>query len=85
MSNLETLDCEAALRLLAAYIDGELPELDEEGVHRHLQRCHSCYSRAEFERQLKYRLAGLGLIHVGSSLEDRIRTLMSDYPDQREQ
>jgi anti-sigma factor (TIGR02949 family) len=84
MSELKRLDCDAALRLLAAYLDGELRELDEESVRQHLQHCQSCFSRAEFERQLKSRLTELRHTEVSPALQTRIRTLLADYPDQRE-
>ena len=82
MSDSVVLDCEGALRLLAAFLDGELPELDEAGVRQHLQRCRSCLSRAEFERMLKTRLGELSQSNVSPALEDRIRTLLIDYPNQ---
>jgi predicted anti-sigma-YlaC factor YlaD len=81
MKDAVTLDCAAALRLLAAYVDGELAQLDERSVQEHLQRCHSCYSRADFERGLKARLAELSHSKVKPALESRIRTLLSDYPN----
>jgi len=52
--------CEDALRLLAAYLDGELDRNEHFDVERHLEACRSCYSRAEFHRLLHSRLAGLG-------------------------
>jgi predicted anti-sigma-YlaC factor YlaD len=79
MNNPIPLDCERALRLLAAYLDRELPGLDEEGVRQHLQRCHSCYSRAEFERKLKGRLAELRHATVEPELENKIRALLAHY------
>jgi anti-sigma factor (TIGR02949 family) len=81
MRNAETLDCAAALRLLAAYVDGELPQLDEQSIQKHLQQCHSCFSRAEFERGLKVRLAELSQSQVSPALENRIRMLLTDYPN----
>jgi anti-sigma factor RsiW len=55
-----TIRCEDALRLLAEYLDGELPRDQNFDVERHLEACRSCYSRAEFHRLLHSRLAGLG-------------------------
>jgi len=52
--------CEEAVRLLAAYLDGELDRLEHGDVERHLDACRSCYSRAEFERRLKARLLEAG-------------------------
>ena len=55
-----TIRCEEALRLLAAYLDRELQGQSQRDVERHLEACRSCFSRAEFERLLHSRLAGLG-------------------------
>lgn len=81
MTDLKLLDCDSALQLLAAYLDGELLELDQEGVRQHLEHCHSCYSRAEFERKLKARLAELRQSEISIGLEQRIRSLLADYPN----
>jgi anti-sigma factor (TIGR02949 family) len=81
MNEAKTLDCAAALSLLAAYLDGELQQLDERSVQQHLQQCHSCFSRAEFERRLKARLLELSRSAVSPALEGRIRALMADYPN----
>ncbi|MGH7467809.1 MAG: anti-sigma factor family protein [Longimicrobiales bacterium] len=77
MTDSVRIDCERALELLAAYLDGELPALDEHTVRQHLEQCHSCYSRAEFEHKLKSRLAQLRSADVGAGLEARIRTLLA--------
>jgi anti-sigma factor RsiW len=52
--------CEEAVRLLAAYLDGELDRPEHLDVEQHLDACRSCYSRAEFERRLKSQLLGAG-------------------------
>jgi len=71
-----TLTCDEALRLLAAYLDGELAETEQFDVTRHLDACRSCLSRAEFERQLKTRLAALRRQDVSATFEERIRDLI---------
>jgi anti-sigma factor RsiW len=81
MNDPKTLDCAAALGLLAAYLDGELPQLDERSVQQHMQQCHACYSRAEFERRLKARLTELSRSQVSPALESRVHALMADYPN----
>jgi anti-sigma factor (TIGR02949 family) len=78
--NSNRLDCEVALRLLAAYLDGELTGMDDASVRAHLDQCHSCYSRAEFEKKLKSRLADLRHAEVGVTLENRIRALLDHQP-----
>lgn len=76
MSYPSVLDCEAVLRLIFAYLDGELDGDQPEQVEAHLQRCRSCFSRADFERRLKSHLAEAGHREVPPALEDRIRKLV---------
>ena len=79
MTNADRLTCEEALRLLAEYLDDELTGAARRDVHKHLDACRSCYSRAEFERRLKAQLAALGVAPVRPALEDRVRTLISEF------
>lgn len=76
------LDCREAIRLLAAYLDGELDEVDHGLVERHLDICRDCYSRAEFERRLKAQLEGLGRQPVEPSFEHRIRGMIRRFRDE---
>lgn len=48
------MDCTRAWDLLSAYLDGDLPEKDGEGIADHLRRCPRC---AEEERALKETLS----------------------------
>lgn len=73
------LRCEEALRFLAAYLDGELDKRDHADVELHVQRCRSCWSRAEFERLLIERIATLGDEEVPPTLSDRVESLMSRF------
>lgn len=81
MSDERILTCEEALRFLAAYLDGELedPSTDRD-VERHLTRCRSCYSRADFEKGMKLQLGALGRSEVRPEFAERIRRLMSRFP-----
>lgn len=76
-----TLGCEEALRRLAAYLDDELDTGAAAEVERHLERCRSCFSRAEFERRLKDRIReDLGVTAVPDVFEERIRSLLGSLP-----
>lgn len=79
MTMTEITGCEDALRHLAAHLDGELDDPTRGGMDRHLSKCRSCYSRAEFERRLKEQLAALRREEVGPELESRVRTLLSQF------
>lgn len=80
MSDRTSLSCDAALRLLAQYLDRELGDDDRGDVERHLATCRSCFSRAEFERRLKGELARLRSSEVPAALQDRIHVLLGVTP-----
>ena len=75
----EIRSCEDALRVLAAHLDGELDGSTGQGLEEHLERCRSCYSRAEFERRLKARLTDAGREPVRPELADRIHRLIRAF------
>jgi anti-sigma factor RsiW len=72
-------NCEEALRRLATYLDGELDVTERDSVEHHLRLCRSCWSRAEFERQLKAQLGDLRRAGVRPDFEQRIRELISQF------
>jgi anti-sigma factor (TIGR02949 family) len=79
MSETKIIGCEEALRLLAEYLDGELEGAHRHEIDRHLERCRSCFSRAEFERRLKAQLGALRERPVQQRFEERIRALISRF------
>jgi anti-sigma factor (TIGR02949 family) len=74
-----TIDCEEALRQLFDYLDAELPAERIDDMEWHLRRCRSCFSRAQFERRLKSRLAALGREAVEPRLARRVRTMIAGF------
>jgi len=77
----DPIDCEAALRQLAAYLDAELEAPNAATLEAHLNACASCFSRAGFERRLKEEIREqLDRGHVPPGLERRIRALVSQLP-----
>jgi anti-sigma factor (TIGR02949 family) len=75
----EVQSCEDALRLLAAHLDRELDARSRQQLERHLEICRSCYSRAEFEKLLKERMAELGHEPVRPALARRVHTLIRSF------
>jgi anti-sigma factor RsiW len=72
-------NCEEALRLLAAYLDGEIGADEHQAMEHHLRLCRSCCSRAEFERHLKAQLGHLRQAGVRPAFEQRIRELIAQF------
>jgi anti-sigma factor (TIGR02949 family) len=79
MSGENPISCDEALRLLAVYLDGELHGEAHDAVERHLELCHGCFSRAEFERRLKAEVRRLRQEELLPSFEDRIRRLLDSF------
>ncbi|MFW6033918.1 MAG: anti-sigma factor family protein [bacterium] len=79
MSETEINSCEEALRLLAAHLDDELPDHTDGEMKRHLERCRSCWSRAEFERHLKDKVATLRQEPVPPELSSRVQSLVREF------
>lgn len=79
MRHDEPINCAEALRLLALYLDGELPRGQRVRVEHHLRTCRGCYSRSEFERRLKAELALLRRDDVRPAFERQIRQLMTEF------
>ena len=79
MTDTKPLSCEAALRLLAVYIDTELEPVDERAVEEHIARCRSCFSRMEFEKRLKHQLSAIGRQPVDPTFANRIRSLINRF------
>jgi anti-sigma factor (TIGR02949 family) len=80
MSDSRPIDCEQVVRLLFAYLDGEIGDEQRRDVDHHLARCRSCFSRAEFEKRLRSHLLELGHGAVSPELEQRIRSLIGTPP-----
>ena len=59
----EALDCEAVVRALWAYLDGEMSDPDTRALEHHLARCESCRAHADFEARLVEELVRLRRTH----------------------
>lgn len=77
--NNEHLSCEKVMERLFDYLDRELDgELSAE-IDRHLERCRDCFTRAEFEKKLRAKLAGTGTVKAPEGLRRRIRGLLDRF------
>ena len=73
------LDCEEVLKRLFEFIDHELAGEEHNALERHLRMCRSCFSRVEFERQLKTKLRALGTDETPNSTRGRITSLIQSF------
>ena len=73
------ITCEEALRLLAVFLDGELPDGSHTAVEQHLEVCRGCYTRAEFERRLKAEIGRVRREDVSSDFQARVRGILDSF------
>ena len=73
------LNCEEVIGKLLEYLDRELDAAAQLEVERHLETCRGCFSRAEFERRLRARVAETGDVKAPESLRKRVRALVARY------
>lgn len=74
-----TLTCEEVLKHLVAYLDRDTDAHTAAEIERHLEQCRGCYSRAEFERQLKAQVRAAGSRSAPERLRARIRKLVDEF------
>ena len=75
------IDCEEVLRHLFAYLDGEVDDERRREISGHLDRCRSCFSRAQFEVRLREHLRDLGQADVPADVVRRLRTVLDALPE----
>jgi anti-sigma factor (TIGR02949 family) len=73
------IGCEEVIEKLFEFIDRELDESARREVEQHLETCRGCFSRAEFERRLRARVAQAAEERAPERLRQRIRLLMDRY------
>lgn len=79
MNHTKPMRCEEALKNLFLYLDQDLNPVKRQQMEQHLVACRSCYSRAEFERKLKEKLADLGRGQVSEPFQQRINALFHKF------
>lgn len=74
-------ECEAARRLLAAYLDGELVNGERSEVERHLEACRECRELFAAEAAVASAIAdGLPRHTAPDALEDRVQSILARKP-----
>lgn len=78
MSSRE-LSCEEVIERLFDFLDHRLDGGQSDAIQRHLERCRECFTRAEFERRLRERVAEAGTERAPEHLRRRIRTVIDEF------
>lgn len=74
-----TLTCEEVVQRLFPYLDRELDDTTNAEIEHHLDSCRGCYSRAEFERKLKAKVAETGQSEAPERLRKRLKGLIERF------
>lgn len=73
------LTCEEVIERLFAYLDREVDDTLSSEIDRHLERCRDCFTRAEFEKKLRAKVAGTGRVKAPHHLRRRIKGLIDRF------
>ena len=79
MAEVRQISCEEALQHLYEHLDHALTAADAKEVEHHLETCRACFSRVEFEKRLKERLAAIGREQAPEALQKRVRDLLRRF------
>jgi mycothiol system anti-sigma-R factor len=72
--------CNQVLDLLYEYINAQtLTSEDLAEIRKHLDHCHGCWDRYEFEQRLIERLKGAGGCSCPDTLRTRVRVILELY------
>jgi anti-sigma factor (TIGR02949 family) len=73
------VSCEEVIEKLFEFLDRELDNAAQHEIERHLEACRGCFTRAEFERRLRARVAETATVKAPESLRRRVRSLVARY------
>jgi len=73
----EMLDCDAVMRQLWDYLDGELTPESEQAIRAHLAVCQRCHPQYDFDSAFLRALTGARRTHSGpNALKARVPGLL---------
>jgi len=73
------ISCEEVLSKLHAYLDQEVDAPSESEIDAHLHECRECFSRAEFEKALKKKVAGVAEVSTPEDTRKRLESLIKRF------
>ena len=73
------LSCEEVLSKLMSYLDHEEDAESECEIEEHLHECRECFSRAEFEKALKRKVAAAGEVETPEDARKRLEALVKRF------
>ncbi|MGH6915207.1 MAG: anti-sigma factor family protein [Geminicoccales bacterium] len=79
MITVDPIRCEEVISHLLEYLDGEIDAEKRRQIERHLEECRGCFSRAEFEKELRKKVRQLGTQKPPRSLQRRLKALIDQF------
>ena len=73
------VSCEEVLSKLHAYLDQEIDAPSEAEIDHHLHECRECFSRAEFEKALKKKVASAAETTTPAETRQRLEALIKRF------
>jgi anti-sigma factor (TIGR02949 family) len=75
----QKMSCEEVLSTLYAYLDNEVDAPTEADMDTHLHDCRECFSRAEFEKTLKKKVASTVDVATPTETRSRLESLIKRF------
>ena len=79
MTSVRKISCEEALQHLYEHLDHALNATNAVEMERHIETCRGCFSRLEFEKRLKERLAAIGREQAPEELRHRLQDMLQRF------
>jgi anti-sigma factor (TIGR02949 family) len=73
------ISCEEVMTKLYAYLDNEVDALSESEIDAHVHKCRECYSRAEFEKSLRKKVAVTAEVETPGETRGRLEALIKRF------
>jgi anti-sigma factor (TIGR02949 family) len=73
------VSCEEVIARLFEFLDHEVDPNTEQEFERHLEACRACFSRAEFERRLRAKVAEAATARAPDALRMRVRMITARF------
>ena len=75
----QKISCEDVLSKLYAYLDNEIDAPTEADIDAHLHECRECFSRAQFEKSLRKKVASATEVATPSDTRSRLESLIKRF------
>lgn len=75
----QKISCAEVLSKLYTYLDNEIDAPAESDIGSHLLSCRECFSRVEFEKMLRKKVASAGAAEIPEDTRKRLESLIKRF------